>query len=101
MHIIRQVPRARSASLALIGELDMANADLLAQHVTETLAEIRPTELIIDAAGLEFCDSVGVSALMRACEAARSQGSTFRLINVSEMARRILRITGVLDVLTT
>lgn len=97
---IRHVARGRTARLALTGELDMANAEVLARQVDETLASIQPMALVIDAAGLEFCDSVGVSALMRARAAAQDQGSTFQLVNVGGLPGRVLGMVGMLEVLT-
>ncbi|MFY1655964.1 STAS domain-containing protein [Micromonospora sp. WMMD1274] len=86
--------------LTLVGELDMATVEMLEAAVDDGLTEYRPHLLIIDLAGLVFCDSSGIRALLDACRAANYRGATFRATNACGMTRRVLQVTGVLDILT-
>ncbi|MFC4148090.1 STAS domain-containing protein [Micromonospora mangrovi] len=89
------------ARLALSGELDMASADALHEQVHQALASDRPELLIIDLAALTFCDSTGIRALVDARAAAIACQVAFQVVNPRGVTRRVMRVTGVLDVLTT
>lgn len=53
----------------LVGDLDLASADLLLAAVDEALADGAPS-LVLDCAKLEFVDPAGLSALVRAAHRA-------------------------------
>jgi anti-sigma B factor antagonist len=86
--------------LALAGDLDLATAGLLDQHVDQALAGTVPRRLVVDAARLRFCDSSGIHAIIRARDAAHRRGAAFVLSNPVGIARRALEITGLLAPLT-
>ncbi|MEU5527560.1 STAS domain-containing protein [Micromonospora chersina] len=86
--------------LALSGELDMASADAFHEQVQHALASDRPNQLIIDLAALTFCDSTGIRALVDARAAVLACQVAFRVVNPRGVTRRVMRVTGVLDVLT-
>ncbi|MEU4426687.1 STAS domain-containing protein [Actinoplanes sp. NPDC024001] len=100
MNIVKHTATNGSTTLTLTGDLDMATADLLDQHVTSTLTEARPAGLVIDVTNLHFCDSTGVHALIRARRQAHQHGTTFQVTNPKGITRRTFQITGVLEVLT-
>ncbi|MBG0564701.1 STAS domain-containing protein [Actinoplanes aureus] len=100
MNIVRHTARNGPTTLTLAGDLDVATAGLLDQHVTRTLTEAGPGGLVIDVTNLEFCDSTGVHALIRARRQAHQHGTTFQVTNPCGITRRTLQITGVLEVLT-
>jgi anti-anti-sigma factor len=85
--------------LEITGELDYANAgELREQLATVTL---RPgLRLVLDLAGLEFCDSSGISALIAAHNQARAAEADFALAAVPDNTLRILRVVGLDQVLT-
>ncbi|WP_433303868.1 STAS domain-containing protein [Actinoplanes sp. CA-030573] len=87
--------------LAMTGDLDMATTGLLQRRVATTLEKDRPKRLVIDVAGVTFCDSSGIHAFLLAREAANRQGVAFLLANPSGITRRTLEITGLLERLTT
>jgi anti-sigma B factor antagonist len=87
--------------LLLAGELDMATAPALDERMAGIFGEARPDRVTIDAAGLTFCDSSGIYALLRARETAHRHGAAFVLRNPVGMVRRTLEITGLLQVLAT
>lgn len=53
----------------------------------------------IEARGLEFIDSSGLQALMRAREAAGEAGVAFRVSDASPALRRLVELTGVSNLL--
>lgn len=99
--VLRVESRATSteATIVVEGEFDMMGTELFWAHVCETLAA-RPRSIAVDAGGLEFIDSAGLMALVRAREAAVAAGVTCRVINPSPEVRRIAELTGLLDFLT-
>ncbi|GAA0461575.1 hypothetical protein Ade02nite_16140 [Paractinoplanes deccanensis] len=90
-----------TARLTLDGDLDMATAGSLDGHVVRALTGERPRQLVIDAAGLSFCDSSGIHALVRARDTAHRHGASFVVSNTTGITRRTLEITGLLGTLTT
>jgi anti-anti-sigma factor len=87
--------------LALSGELDMASAETLAASVDHALRPDRPAQLVVDLAGVTFCDSTGIRALVDARAAALRCQVAFRTVNPRGLTRRVMSVTGVLDVLTS
>lgn len=85
--------------LLLRGELDIATGDELEQLVARVLAD-RPAHLIVDLAGLTFCDSSGIGALLAARETAGRAGAGFRVSRPRGIVHRSLTVTGVLALLS-
>ena len=83
--------------LALDGELDLATVERLAATVKLALAEEMPRHLIIDLAGLTFCDSTGIGGFVTAHEAARDAGVPMRLRNADGLVRHTLEVTGMYE----
>ncbi len=86
--------------LAVSGELDVASAPMLRTHVGFALGR-RPAHLILDLAGLRFCDAAGLSVFAMARNAAIRDGASLALAAVPRPVTRLLRMTGmnrVLDV---
>jgi anti-sigma B factor antagonist len=98
--ITRHVDDDGAVRLSLAGELDLATRDDLRDRVQETLAATSPRHLIIDMAGVTFCDSSGMSALVRATKSAADRDLTFQVINVPRYIRQTMEVAGVLDWLT-
>lgn len=76
------------------GELDISNVSELRETLAEIL-ESRPKLLVFDFSDLKFLDSSGIAVLMEAaagCEEVRIQ-------NVSDIVRRVLEVTGLIEVL--
>lgn len=87
--------------LQVRGELDLATTELLEEHVMRALdGGPRPQRLIVDVAGLMFCDSSGIDLLLAAQAAARERGVELRVARPTGIVRRSLEVTGVLDTLT-
>ncbi len=84
--------------LCLAGELDMRTAGQLDRAVD---ASATPgARLRLDLAAVSFCDSAGLSALVRADRALTAAGGRLLLVNPSARVRRVLDLTGLTEVLT-
>ena len=101
MNISTSHDDGRVTRLVLTGDLDMATAPGLDDAVAAVLTDNRPHRLVIDVGGLDFCDSSGIHALMRARDRAQLWAAGFVVANPSGITRRTLEISGLLDVLTT
>jgi anti-sigma B factor antagonist len=85
---------SKAAVVTLPVEIDIANADLIREDLLSILNRGAAT-LIVDMGGTTFCDSAGVSALVRAHKRAAANGSEMRLVVSAPAVQRILDITGV------
>ncbi|MEU8821292.1 STAS domain-containing protein [Actinoplanes sp. NPDC048796] len=86
--------------LELDGALDMGTAGTLDDQVARTLVDTRPHRLIVDVTGVNFCDSSGIHALVRARDTAHRHGAAFAVHNPVGITRRTLEIAGLLGPLT-
>ncbi|MEV4639520.1 STAS domain-containing protein [Actinoplanes sp. NPDC049548] len=80
-------------------ELDIATAETLLDQVRTALVE-QPAAIVVDLAGVTFCDSSGIGALMDAQAIAASAGVPLHATAARPAIRRSLEITGVLGLLT-
>jgi anti-sigma B factor antagonist len=86
---------AAAQTLALAGELDMANAATLAREL-ESLEATRGEPITIDLRELEFIDSTGISVLVAAHRRANAGGPN-RLRFIRSRAtgvQRVMDVTG-------
>jgi anti-anti-sigma factor len=77
----------------LTGEIDLSTAPLLSTAVTEVLAE-PPARVVLDMAGVTFCDSQGLGTLVVLSRKANLAQSYLVLTNVGDFLLRVLDITG-------
>jgi anti-sigma B factor antagonist len=87
-----------AATIVLVGEFDESCAAHFWAAVSEAFAT-RPQSVTVEARGLTFIDSSGLQALIRAREAADEAGVAFRVREPSPPVRRIVEITGIVDLL--
>ena len=78
----------------LLGEIDISNAALLGLALDRMIAET-DGPIVIDLSALGFMDSSGIAMLLRAVG---STGSV-EVRNPSEVVRRIIECTGLVDIL--
>ncbi|MFB6710325.1 STAS domain-containing protein [Streptomyces sp. NPDC056333] len=85
--------------MEITGDLDHGTAPELRKAVdARTLAAGQL--LVLDSAGLDFCDSSGISALLSARRMAMEQGGGIALAAVRANTTRILGIVGLDQVFT-
>ncbi|WP_030440472.1 STAS domain-containing protein [Actinoplanes subtropicus] len=99
MIITQQAERGGVVRLTLSGELDLATADRLQQHVQRALAQ-PARKLVLDLAGVAFCDSTGLGALLHARNTAVEHGTGFQVTRPRGLTQRVLEVSGLLDILT-
>jgi anti-anti-sigma factor len=66
-------------TLTFAGELDAASADQAYRYVHDTIDD-RGRPVMLDVAGLSFCDARGLGALLRMSSHARQAGSFLSLL---------------------
>ncbi|AXG78905.1 STAS domain-containing protein [Streptomyces paludis] len=85
--------------LEITGNLDYATAPEL-RKIVNGLTVAAGQLLVLDLAGLDFCDSSGISALLSARSLAIEQGAGTALAAVPANTARILRTVGLDRVFT-
>jgi anti-sigma B factor antagonist len=90
---VAETRTAEEAVLVLKGEIDMATAGSLREAAERTIASA-PARLVLDFAGVTFCDSQGLSALIALNREVNATGSRLVFVNVGEFMGRLLDVTG-------
>jgi anti-anti-sigma factor len=85
--------RGETALVEVRGELDLSTADLLRSRLLDLHASGHGV-LVVDFAGVLFCDAAGLGALVAAHNRASGSGGAVRLCRVRPAQRRLLRVTG-------
>jgi anti-anti-sigma factor len=86
--------------VAVTGEIDLATAEMLHDELRTALSAQHPHRVEIDMAGVSFMDCTGLTVLIVARQAAQRTGCQLRITNPQPIVRRVLELTGLLDVLT-
>ncbi|MET7422380.1 STAS domain-containing protein [Dactylosporangium sp. NPDC005555] len=89
---VRRAPTETVVVLA--GEIDMSTVQRLATAVDEILGGDTPTRVVLDMAGVTFCDSQGLGTLVVLSRKATMAQSYLVLVNVGAFLIRVLDITG-------
>jgi anti-sigma B factor antagonist len=85
-----------SGSLAVVrtpAEVDVTNADEMREALLSVL-NLGATAVVIDMTRATFCDSAGVSALVRAQRRASASGARLRIATQSETVLRLFTLIG-------
>jgi anti-sigma B factor antagonist len=82
------------AVITLPEEIDVTNADMVREELLSVMNQ-GATLLIADMSKTNFCDSAGVSALVRTFRRASSGAETMRIVVSTPAVQRVLSITGV------
>jgi anti-anti-sigma factor len=80
------------------GELDYASADHACDYVRGVI-DVHGGRVLLDVAGLSFCDASGLGALARMSRHAGQAGSSLHLVAPPPRLMKIIRITGLEDTL--
>jgi anti-sigma B factor antagonist len=84
--------------MAVSGEVDLEHAEDLAAVGLLITKFLNGHNLIIDLADVRFMDSTGLGALIQIRNAAARDGRRVKLRSVHPRVRKIIEITGLLDV---
>ena len=82
------------AVVTLPAEIDVTNADTVREELLSVLNQ-GTALLVADLSKTSFCDSAGVSALVRTFRRAATSESSMRLVVSTPAVQRVLSITGV------
>jgi anti-sigma B factor antagonist len=80
----------------LYGALDMEGAPLLEDRLHSLITD-SADPVVVDLTGLEFVDSTGLQALMRAAMLARENGDNLRFRRGSAQVEGVMRLTRVAE----
>jgi anti-anti-sigma factor len=86
--------------LSVAGDIEMASTDVLDEAIARALAIHGIARVVLDMQRTTFLDSTGVRSLLLANQAASQSGIAFRIMNTPPIARRVLELTGVFELLT-
>ncbi|MFJ9074669.1 STAS domain-containing protein [Streptomyces sp. NPDC102278] len=85
-----------TARLHLAGDLDYDTSDELARGAEQSLdAHPHPTDLHLDCAGLQFCDSTGIATLLMIHRKTTTGAVRLHLDNAPPFLERMLHLTGI------
>jgi anti-sigma B factor antagonist len=84
----------RVAVMTLPAEVDISNAEQVRQDLLSAVAQ-GATRVIADMTATTFCDSAGVTVLVRVVRQAAAHGSGLRLAASAPTVTRVLALTGV------
>ena len=85
-------------TISLAGRLDTVTSPDLESELKTALDSA--TELIMDFTKLEYISSAGLRVLLSAHKKMDAKGGKMKLININEMVREVLEVTGFMSVLT-
>lgn len=83
--------------VALCGELDLSDTSDVASHLIAAVAAYGPS-IVVDLTGLNFIDACGLGVLVRVLRWTRESGGDLSLAAPQQQVRRVLEITGLIDV---
>ena len=87
-------PATGAVTVALRGQLDLDGAPRL-QATFDALAGRSVNRVVVDLAGLHFCDSIGLSTFVVAHNYCTSTGGYLRFAAPSEFLARVLSVVGI------
>lgn len=86
--------------MSVAGEIDLYTAPRLHTELMSALGQNMPLRLVVDMAGVEFCDSTGMNVLLAAQRRAREAGGDLQLASPRPAIRKVLHVTGLESVFT-
>ena len=84
-------------NVTVTGEVDVYTSDQL--HRTLTSASTRSSHVVADLSAVTFLDSTGLTVLVTAHRQLDDEGGRLDIVNPSKQVRRVLELTGLIDVL--
>jgi anti-sigma B factor antagonist len=83
--------------VALVGELDLHSSRMVADSPGPLASQ--GANIVVDMGGVSFADSWGLQTILQAWVAAQRDGGTFHVVALSDRVERVLRLSGLYDVL--
>ncbi|MDQ6776047.1 MAG: STAS domain-containing protein [Actinomycetota bacterium] len=82
--------------IELAGELDLSGVTRVSEAFAAALDSDAPT-IVLDLRDLEFLDSTGVHAILKAERSAREENRSFVVVRGPRQVQRIFEISGIVD----
>jgi anti-anti-sigma factor len=101
VEIHRTVAGPGVAEVTVAGEIDMSYADDLDRALRAAADDDAISEVVVHMNLVRFCDSSGVRALVDGQQYAIDRGKRLWIASLSDQVRLVLRVTAVLDMLTS
>ena len=80
---------------SLSGEVDHHTARSVREMIDNELFKYKPQRLILDFSALKFMDSSGIALIIGRSEVCSGIGATLVLSGLSEMQKKLIRLSGV------
>ena len=93
-------PSPKTVRVAVVGEIDLSNSDVLRVRLLNVLSALHPDRIEVDLAGVTFLGCSGLTVLVALGHAAARTGCRLWITNPQPIVRRVLDLTGLLGVLT-
>ena len=90
------ISQTGQTTVTFSGELDYASADQAYEYVRDAI-DAHGGQVLLDVAGLSFCDARGLGALARMSRHAGQAGSSLHLVAPPPRLMKIIRITSLDD----
>ncbi len=90
------ISQTGQTTVTFVGELDYASADQAYEYVRGVI-DAHGGQVLLDMAGLSFCDARGLGALARMSRHAARAGCSLHLVAPPPRLMKIIRITGLED----
>lgn len=87
-----------TATVQLQGELDLATAPELRDHLSHLYAQ-GTRQFVLDSSGVSFVDSVGLSVILALYRRCREEDGGLVIKSPSRVMHRTLEVAGLYDVL--
>jgi anti-sigma B factor antagonist len=81
------------ALVAARGSIDLHSSEEFGARLTE-LVEAGEQHIVVDLTAVDFCDSSGLNAMVRAYKRARQEGASFTVTGAYGRVDTVLRTTG-------
>ncbi len=94
LRITHQLSAVPELHVAVLGEVDLSNAHVLARRLRELLRSHPDLPVVLDLSELGFCDCGGLSVLLEARSSAMARHQSLRVAAVSQLVIRLLEVTG-------
>jgi anti-anti-sigma factor len=86
--------------LDVSGDLDMASSEVLDNAIRQALTAPGLKRVEVDLSKVAFLDSMGINTLVQGHQLAGDQDIKLQVVNPSQMALRVLDLTGVREFLS-
>jgi anti-sigma B factor antagonist len=83
--------------VAPVGELDLGSVPRLRQELQNLTANAGTLSVVLDLAGVDFIDSIGLGVIVAVAKRVRAHGGQFRLARVDDRVWSVFELVG-LDV---